>query len=44
MVELDEKAFENPPWKENFEEWEYRRVKFKGRPIYGKGRQGEAGA
>jgi hypothetical protein len=37
MVELGEKDFENPPWNKDFDAWEYRRVKFKGRAVFGKG-------
>lgn len=24
----------NPPWKDNYEEWKYRRVSFKGRFVF----------
>ena len=38
VIELSEKDLENPEWNNNFNEWEYRRVRLKGRYIYGKGK------
>jgi hypothetical protein len=34
---MSERDLEYPPWKDNFDDWEYRIVKVKGRLIYGKG-------
>ena len=34
---MTEAEIQNPPWNENFDEWEYRRVRFQGRLIHSKG-------
>ena len=34
---MTEAEIENPPWNEDLHEWEYRRVRFQGRLIHGKG-------
>lgn len=34
VYHLSEEEMVNPPWVDNYDEWKYRRVSFKGRYVY----------